>query len=63
MKPPKYTAEQTAEIIERIKTLRMRWLSVVETKLDRQRGRNELNPSSQNLSAAARSSGDAIIAQ
>jgi hypothetical protein len=33
MKPPKYTAEQIDEIIGRITTLRMRWLSVVETQL------------------------------
>jgi hypothetical protein len=33
MKPPKYTAEQIDEIIARITTLRMRWLSVVETQL------------------------------
>ena len=33
MKPPKYTAEQVDEIIERIAILRMRWLSVVNKQL------------------------------
>jgi hypothetical protein len=33
MKPQKYTAEQICEIINRITTLRMRWLSVVEAQL------------------------------
>ena len=33
MKPPKYTAEQVDEIIERIAILRMRWLAVVKKQL------------------------------
>ena len=33
MKPPKYTAEQVDEIIERIAILRMRWLAVVRKQL------------------------------
>jgi hypothetical protein len=33
MKPPKYKSEQIDEIIDRIITLRMRWLGVVGTQL------------------------------
>jgi hypothetical protein len=33
MKPPKYTAEQIDEIIDRITALRMRWLQSVEAQL------------------------------
>jgi hypothetical protein len=36
MKPPKYTAEQVDEIIERIAILRMRWLAVVKNQLANQ---------------------------
>jgi hypothetical protein len=33
MKPPKYTAEQIKEIVDRILELRTRWLRVVEARL------------------------------
>jgi hypothetical protein len=33
MNLPKYTAEQISEIIDRITTLRMRWLRQVEAQL------------------------------
>jgi hypothetical protein len=33
MNVPKYTAEQISEIIDRITTLRMRWLRQVEVQL------------------------------
>ena len=33
IKPPRYSADQIKEIIDRILTLRMRWLAVVETQL------------------------------
>ena len=32
--PPKYTAEQIDEIIERMKTLRLRWLRFVEIEIE-----------------------------
>ena len=44
MKPTKYTAEQINEIVERIITLRKRWLSFVEAQLARQARDNELEP-------------------
>jgi hypothetical protein len=33
MKPPKYTARQIDEIVDRITALRMRWLQSVEAQL------------------------------
>jgi len=44
MKPTKYTAEQINEIIERITTLRERWLSFVEAQLARQARESKLEP-------------------
>jgi len=37
-KPAKYTTEQVKEIIDRIVTLRTRWLCVVETQLASRQG-------------------------
>jgi hypothetical protein len=47
-KPPKYTAEETSEIIQRIATLRVRWLRAVETQLAYQRRAKELKPAAEN---------------
>jgi hypothetical protein len=41
MKPPKYTAEQIKEIVDRILELRTRWLRVVEAQLASQQSRRD----------------------
>jgi hypothetical protein len=43
MNLPKYTAEQIGEIINRITTLRVRWLRHVETQLASQESRPVLD--------------------
>jgi hypothetical protein len=42
---PKYTAEKIAEIIDRIATLRMRWLRQVETRLAFEQNRQVIDHS------------------
>jgi hypothetical protein len=45
--PSAYTTEKVKEIVDRIATLRARWLRVVEAQLASQRsgsGRNDANP-------------------
>jgi hypothetical protein len=42
MKPPKYTTEQIDEIVDRMIALRMRWLSVVESRLALRQKRSPL---------------------